>query len=251
MADTVDNRPVPPGPGERRPGPGGPQGLAGATDLASRNDRDTPSGPANPGRRWLSPPAAGARPGQRGRPRLVRPGRRAPAGAGAGAPRSRPGLARPHRPVRPPAPAPGPGRTPGRPHGASRANGQAAAEVLGLISRLTGRRGPLAAAGWRPQPPVAARSSPGRPSGQDGRLTRPILVAHSGAGHRGRSPGGQAAVLGLLGQSPALLQGQAPRLGRQPPDRVTAHEVEAADVDDRSAGTGLVRHATILVAAHE
>jgi N,N'-diacetylchitobiose transport system permease protein len=27
-----------------------------------------PSGPASPGRRWLSPPAAGARPGQRGRP---------------------------------------------------------------------------------------------------------------------------------------------------------------------------------------
>src|SRR5450631_1645792 len=62
MADTVDNRPAPPGPGERRPGP------AGATDLASRNDRDMPSGPASPGRRWRSPPAAGARPGQRGRP---------------------------------------------------------------------------------------------------------------------------------------------------------------------------------------
>ena len=68
MADAVDNRPVPPGPGERPPGPGGPQGLAGATDLASRNDRDMPSGPASPGRRWLSPPAAGARPGQRGPP---------------------------------------------------------------------------------------------------------------------------------------------------------------------------------------
>ncbi len=85
-------------------------------------------------------------------------------------------------------------------YGASRANGQAAAEVLGLISRLTG---------------------------------------------------GQAAALGLLGQSAALLQGQAPCLGRQPPDRVTAHEVKAADVDDRSAGTGLLGHATILVAAHE
>jgi beta-N-acetylhexosaminidase len=85
-------------------------------------------------------------------------------------------------------------------YGASRVNGQAAAEVLGLISRLTG---------------------------------------------------GQAAALGLLGQSPALLQGQAPHLGRQPPDCVTAHEVKAADVDDRSAGTGLVRPATILVAAHE
>ena len=33
-----------------------------------------------------------------------------------------------------------------------------------------------------------------------------IDTAHSGAGHRGRSAGGQAAALGLLGQSPALLQ---------------------------------------------
>ena len=68
MADTVDNRPVPPGPGERQAGPREPQGPPGATDLASRNDRDMPSGPASPGHRWLSPPAAGARLGQRGRP---------------------------------------------------------------------------------------------------------------------------------------------------------------------------------------
>src|SRR5450631_174666 len=102
MADTVDNRPVPPGPGERRPAPRGPQGLADATDLASRNDRDMPSGPASPGRRWLSPPAAGARPGSvagpagppgparasrgqgRGTPLPARDGEAGPAGLSAG-----------------------------------------------------------------------------------------------------------------------------------------------------------------------
>jgi beta-N-acetylhexosaminidase len=46
-------------------------------------------------------------------------------------------------------------------YGASRANGQAAAEVLGLISRLTGGAGRWPwLAGWRLQHPVAARSSP-------------------------------------------------------------------------------------------
>ena len=119
---------------------------------------------------------------------------------------------------------------------------------------------------WVRTPPPDARDlvrpcSPtaGRRGGRDGPAGRRGREADWAYGASQRAavaePGGQPAAepaaFGFAGQLAALLEGTAARLGRQAPDGVAAHQVEAADMDDRRARARLVWGAALRVAAHE
>jgi len=164
-----------------------------------------PSGPASPGRRWRSPPAAGARPGQRGRPgwsaragaRQPGPGQRHPA-PGLGW-RGRAGrFVRRHR-LGPyllllPSMA-GMGLVLLWPSSRSAMSEPPSARERSLDRTAPGPPAPplVSAAGPAPGPPARLprhpplRAQRHRRGGRAGDAL-PDPVAHSGAGHRGGQP---------------------------------------------------------------